>query len=204
MLAEIHRSHWNNFWPGSSNVKLHTDQIRIRFLETPCYFITGPIRPFPGLSWNGRKLLFQTSLTVKNSTQTQLKHCRAKILMIELSVSKVFVKFLTLWKALITVLTCDAISFIMAYTCLLFHMKSVIQSFQISKLSVALLTEPTNNKTHQIIENTRIGQREIKMQKQIWIFQVWSISKRGPLQFISLFYDLKAKLTAFFSSLYQA
>ena len=84
------------------------------------------------------------------------------------------------------------------------YMKSVIHSFQISKLSVVLLTEPTNNKTHQIIENTRIGQREIKMQKQIWIFQVWSISKRGPLQFISLFYDLKAKLTAFFSSLYQA
>ena len=28
----------------------------------------GPIRPFSGLSWNGRKLLFQTSLTVKNST----------------------------------------------------------------------------------------------------------------------------------------
>ena len=56
----------------------------------------GPIRPFSGLSWNGRKLLFQTSLTVKNSTQTQLKHCRAKILMIELPVSRIFVKLLTL------------------------------------------------------------------------------------------------------------
>ena len=89
-------SHLNYFWPGSLNVKLHTNQIRIRFLGTPCYFITGPIRPFPGLSWNGRKLLFQTSLTVKNSTQTQLKHCRAKILMIELPVSRIFVKLLTL------------------------------------------------------------------------------------------------------------
>ena len=167
MLAEIHRSHWNYFWPGSSNVKLHTDQIRIRFLETPCFFITGPIRPFPGLSWNGRKILLQTSLTVKNSTQTELKHYRAKILMSELSVSRIFVKFLTLWKALITVLTRDAIPFIMAYTCLLFHMKSVIQSFQISKLSVVLLTEPTNNKRHQIIGRTRICQREIQMQKQI-------------------------------------
>ena len=46
-------------------------------------------------------------------------------------------------------------------------LKSVIQSFQISKLSVVLLTEPTNNKRHQIIENTRICQREIQMQKQI-------------------------------------
>ena len=65
MLAEIHRSHWNNFWPGSSNVKLHTDQIRIRFLETPCYFITGPIRPFSRfeLEWK------------KNTTSNQ-SHCQ--------------------------------------------------------------------------------------------------------------------------------
>ena len=76
------------------------------------------------------------------------------------------------------------------------YMKSVIHSFQISKLSVVLLTEPTNNKRHQIIENTRIGQRKIKMERQICTkrFQVWSISKRGCMQYISLFRVISTKV----------
>ena len=92
-------------------------------------------------------------------------------------------------KSLDSSVTCYAAPLIMAYTCLLFHMKSMIHSFKTSKLSVVLVTEPTNNKRHQIIENTRIGQRKIKMERQICTkrFQVWSISKRGCMQYISLF-----------------